>query len=83
MIVIARSELRDVLFLALSVTFCPCAKYVGSRWPDLRQIHREDMFGSSLGRVWMSRSKVKDQGHQGQIRHYWPFRRPACGLCLV
>ena len=26
---------------------------------DLREIHSEDVFGPSLGRVWMSRSKVK------------------------
>jgi len=33
---------------------------------DLRQIHNEDVFGSSLELVWMSRLKVKGQGHQGQ-----------------
>jgi len=27
--------------------------------------------------------KVKGQGHQEQIRHFGPFRRPACGLCFV
>jgi len=36
-----------------------CMKYLWNRWTDLRQIHREDMFGPSLGRVWMSRSKIK------------------------
>jgi len=34
----ARSELRKVLFLAPSVTFCLCMKYLGNRWKDLRQI---------------------------------------------
>ena len=34
-------------------------KYLGNCWTDLCQIHMEDMFGASLGRVWMSRSKVK------------------------
>jgi len=33
---------------------------------DLHQIHIEDVFGPSLGRIGMSRSKVKDQGHHGQ-----------------
>jgi len=30
--------------------------YLGNRWTDLQQIHTEDMFGPSLGRVWRSRS---------------------------
>jgi len=37
-----------------------------NRSTDLRQIHMEDVFGYSLGRVWMSRSKVKDQSRKGQ-----------------
>jgi len=37
-----------------------------SRWTDLCQIHMEDVFGPLLGRDGMSRSKVKDQGQQGQ-----------------
>ena len=36
-----------------------CMKYLGKRRTDLQQIHREDVFGPSLGGVWMSRSKVK------------------------
>jgi len=32
----------------------------------MRQILREDVFSSSLGPVWMSRSKVKGHSHQGQ-----------------
>jgi len=63
------SKLRKVLFLALSVTFFVCfwlwIKYLWNSWTDLHQIHREDMFGPSLGQVWMS--KVK--GHQGQKTH--------------
>jgi len=47
----ARSELRKVLFLALSVTFYLCLKYPGNHKTDLRQIYREDVFGPSLGRV--------------------------------
>jgi len=35
-------------------------------WSDLREIHRVDVFGPSLERVWMSRSKAKGQGHEGQ-----------------
>jgi len=46
---------------------------------DLHQIHTEDMFGPSLGRIW--RSKVKVTRDKNGI--FRPFRRPACGLCLV
>jgi len=70
-VVTARGELRKVLFLALSVTFYVYfylwIEYLENGWTDLRQIHREDVFCLSLGGVWMSRSKVKGQGHQGQI----------------
>jgi len=31
----------------------------------LRQIHRKNVLGPSLGQVWISRSKVKGQGHWG------------------
>jgi len=37
--------------------FLLCVKYLGNRWTDLRQIHTEDVFGPSLGRVWRSRSR--------------------------
>jgi len=37
----------------------------------MRQIHNEDVFGPSLSRVWMSRSKVKGQGHQGQKTQFF------------
>jgi len=74
----ARSELHMVLFLALSVTFL-----------FVYEISMEALNGfasNSQGRVWslarLPRSKVKGQGHQGQKRHFRPFRRPACGLCL-
>jgi len=67
--------------MALSVTlFVYPIKYLGNRWTELRQIHREDVFGPSLGRVWMSRSKVNVIREK---RHFWPFRRPVRGLCLV
>jgi len=77
----ARSELRKVLFLALSVTFL----YV-------YEIYREPLNGfapcSHGRRVWSLAPTslnvtVKGQGHQGQKRHFRPFRRPACGECLV
>jgi len=71
LIITACSELHKVLFLALSVTFL-CMKYLRNCWTDLRQIHTEDVFGSSLGWVWMSRLKVKCQGHRGQKQHFWP-----------
>jgi len=50
--------------------FCLCMKYLGNCWTDLRQIHKEDVFGPSLRRVWMSTSKIKSQSHQGQKRHF-------------
>jgi len=59
----ARSELRNVLFLAPSVcglkNLSNIMKYLENRWTDLRQIHIEDALGSSLGRVWRSKSKIK------------------------
>ena len=81
----ARSELRKVLFLALSV--CDFFfVYEISREPlngFAPNSRGKRVFGPSLGRVWRSRSKVKGQGHQGQKRHFSAFQRPACGLCLV
>jgi len=35
----------------------------------LRQIHTEDMFGPSLGRVWRSRSK--DKVVRDKTWHFW------------
>jgi len=55
--------LFEVLFLALSDFFCLCMKYLGNRWMDLHQIHREDMFGPCLG-------EFEGQGHQGQKWHF-------------
>jgi len=47
-------------------SFCSRIKYLGNCRTDLRQIHRKDVLGPSLGRLWMSRSKIKGQGHQRQ-----------------
>jgi len=46
-------------------------KYLGNRSTDLRQIHTEDVFGTSLGRVWRSRSKVKVT--RGKTAFFGPF----------
>jgi len=47
-------------------------RYLGNRWTDLQQIHTDDMFGTSLGWVWRSRSKVKITRHKK--RHFFgPF----------
>jgi len=46
---------------------CFWIKYLGNGTTDLRQIHREDVVCPWLGPIWMSRSKVKGQGHHGQI----------------
>jgi len=58
--------------------------YLGNnRWRDLRQIHREDVFGPSLGWIWVW-SKVKGQRLRSpRTKHFRPFRQHACGLCLV
>jgi len=78
-VVTAHSELRKVLFLALSVTFFVC-------------VSLEPLNGfathSHGRRVWSLdrgslKVKVKCQGHQRQKQHFRPFRRPACSLCLV
>jgi len=53
-------------YSAVLLFVCLCAKYLLNHWTDLSQIHTEDVFGRSLGWVWMLRSKVKCQGHQGQ-----------------
>ena len=61
-------------FNAVCVSFfCLCIKYLWNCCADLHQIHMEDVFGPSLERVWVSRSKVKDQRHQGQKRHFGPL----------
>ena len=46
---------------------------------DLRQIHTEDMLGPSLRWVWISRSKVKGQGYQGQKTCSALRTPPPCG----
>jgi len=53
-----------------------CMKYLWNRWTDLRQIHREDVFGPSLGRVWMSRSNVKvTRDKKRAVHSYHPRQR--------
>ena len=58
-VITACSELRKVLFLAVSVTFRLYMKYLRNRWADFlvggtHQIHREDVLGPSLRWVWRS-----------------------------
>ena len=59
-IITARSELRKVLFLALSASFL-CMKCLGTAERTCIKFTMKTclVFGPSLGRVWMSRSKVK------------------------
>jgi len=76
------SELCEVLFLALSVTFL-----------FVYEISLELLNGfapNSQGRrVWSLtqtslKVKIKGQGHQEQKNGIFrPFWRPACGLCFV
>jgi len=48
LIFITRSELREVLFWRRQSVFL-CMKYLENSWTDLRQAHKEDGFGPSLG----------------------------------
>ena len=41
-----------------SVVFCLCIKYLRNCWTDLCQVHTEDVFCSSLRRIWRSKVKV-------------------------
>jgi len=70
------SELRKVLFLESSSVWGFLFLYKIS-WEPLN-----GFTPNSHGRRVVPRS-VKRQGHQGQKRHFRPFRRPACGLWLV
>ena len=51
-----------VRFLVMSMTFLFVPKMSLEPLNILRQIHWEDVFGPSLGRVWMSRSKSRSPG---------------------
>ena len=83
LIITARSELCKVLFWRWCWLFLFAHEISRNCWTDLHQICREDefVFGPSLGRVWMSRSKVKVTRDKNGI--FRPFRRPACGFCFI
>ena len=52
--------------------FCLCVKYLWNCWTALHQIHRENVFGPSLGRVWMSRPPRTKNGILGRyLRSRW------------
>ena len=72
---------ENSVFGTVSLVFCLCMKYLRNRWTDLHQIHTEDVFGPSLGRGWRSQSKIKVTRDKSVI--FQPFRRLACGFCLV
>ena len=65
---------RFVFWCRQSMVFCLCTKYLGNRWMDLRQIQTEDVFGSSLRRVWRSSSKVK-VSRDTKYSIFWPCMR--------
>jgi len=50
---------------------------------NLRQIHTEDVFGSLLGQVWMSRSKVKVTRDKKRAVHSHNPRQQQNGTCLL
>jgi len=54
--------LVEHLYALVFSFFCLWMKYLGNWSMDLCQIHRKDVFGPSLGRVWMSRWKIKSPG---------------------
>ena len=54
----ASKVLSAIIFL---FCFCLRVKYLRNGWTNLCQIHREDVFGSSLRRVWMSSVNFKGQ----------------------
>jgi len=78
MLFTAHSELRKVLFLALSVTFL-----------FVYEISREPLNGfapiSQTGKTCLvpRSDEFECQDRTNKKRHFWPFRRSACGLCLV
>jgi len=54
LLITTRRELRSIMYLAASVcAFLLCVKYLGNRWTDFHQGHKEDVFGPLLGRDWM------------------------------
>jgi len=74
-----------VLFLARWL-FCLCLEYLRKCWRDLHQIDREDMFGPSLRRVWMSTVKVKvTRGKKRAVcsHHPWQWRNGTCLLQIM
>jgi len=76
----ARSELRKVLFLTPSV----CVLLCEISWEPLNGFAPNSQRRRVWSVAWKSlKVKVKGQDHQGQKRHFQPFRRPACGSCLV
>jgi len=60
--------------------FCLCMKNLGNRWTDLRQIHTEDVFGLSLGRVWKWGQRSRSPGTKTAFCGRFGGLR---GLCLV
>jgi len=73
---------RSPISATAELFFCLCMIYLRNLWTDLRQIHMEDVFGSSLGRIWRSRSKVTVTRNikRSFFRPFWQLAR---GLCLV
>jgi len=75
-VITARSEMRKILFFSDVCDFLFVNQYLVNRWTDLLQTHREDVFGLSLGGVWMSRSKVKVTRNKKRAVHsHYPRRR--------
>ena len=79
----ACSELRKVLFLALSVTFLFVYEI---SWEPLNGFapNSQERRVWSLARMSLNvKVKVKGQGHEGQKTAFRPFWRPVYSLCLV
>jgi len=66
--------------------FCLWIKYLWNGLTDLCQIHREDMFGPSLGWILISRSKVKvsrDKKCSVHSCHPWQWQNGTCLLQIT
>jgi len=74
--------------LVLSVTFfthsffCLCINYLGNCWTDLHQIHKEDIFDTSLRWVSVSRLKVNvNRDKKCSVYSHHPQQRQNGPIC--
>jgi len=88
MFITARSKLRKVLFLALSVTFLfvyEISREVGEGTAEriCAKFTQKTCLGPCLDEFEGQGQRSKGQGHQGQKRHFSALWQTACGLCFL